>query len=81
MNETLGGEHTKKNIVAKIRPASPTKPAAIPPTTAEVLVLLVGAAVELAVAEDVLLDKCVWVYCVTRATEVMGDEMGVTGCR
>jgi hypothetical protein len=42
--------------MTKISPARPTKPAAIPPTMAEVLVLLVGTTVVLAVAEDVLLE-------------------------
>ena len=42
--------------MAKISPARPTKPAAIPPTMAEVLALLVGATVALAVAEVALLD-------------------------
>lgn len=73
-----GSVYTIKNIVAKMSPARPTKPAAIPPTMAEVLALLVGAPVALAVAEEELLEGCIGLY-VIRVMEVTGcatDAMG-----
>jgi hypothetical protein len=46
---------TKKNIIAEMRPARPTKLAAIQPTTTDVLVPPEEVGVALGVAEDAML--------------------------
>jgi hypothetical protein len=60
---------TIKNMNAKMRPASPTKPAAIPPTTTDVLVPPVVAGAELGVAEVAML----------LVVGVMSDSVNVEG--
>jgi hypothetical protein len=73
-----------KNMIAKMRPARPTKPAAIPPTTIDVLVPPVPVAVgdALGVVNDaVLLGKGRKLVSVNRGTLLDGKNTGVTGCR
>ena len=67
---------TAKNKIAKMRPARPTKPAAIPPTKRDVLVLPVAVVVGLGVAEVALIERGGAIVLVYAGTLLVGRNTG-----